>query len=220
MIFGDISLWWLFAVCPIAYMIGHFNCTKFLCKYIFHDDYTKVGSGNPGATNMLRLHGTNWFFVVFFSDAMKGVLSCLIAFLCYGYTGETALIAMLAAGLAVVIGTVYPVLYKFKGGQAVSTMVGVGWFINPVIMTVLFVVFFIFIFAVRIVSVASVLGISSWVLCSIFINFLPPDRSADIGLTAVLMYCAFIAIVLWTHRKNLLRMSKWAEHRVSFKKKK
>jgi glycerol-3-phosphate acyltransferase PlsY len=216
MIFGEISLWWLFAICPIAYFIGNFNCTRFLCKHIFRDDFTKVGSGNPGATNMLRMHGRKWFFVVFFTDAGKGALSCLIAYLCYGYTGSTALIAMLTMGLAVVIGTIFPVLYKFKGGKAVSTMVGAAWFINPWILTVLFFIFLVLILTVRIVSVLSIAGISSWAIWSIFDTFFYPVRRPDI--TAVILYCSFIVIVILTHRQNLIRIFKRQERRVSFKK--
>ena len=216
MIFHLTTLWWLFAICPIAYLIGNFNCTIFLCRRVFHDDWTSVGSGNPGATNMLRMHGSKWFFVVFFADVMKGVLAAFTAFLCYGYMGDTALIAMLAAGLAVSAGTIFPVFEKFRGGKAVSTMVGVGWFINPIIMTILFFIFLIFILTVRIVSVASILGISSWVVCSIFIDFLPPVR--NISFTAVLLYCSFILVILLTHHRNLCRIFKWQEKRVSWKK--
>ncbi|MDR1917537.1 MAG: glycerol-3-phosphate acyltransferase [Christensenellaceae bacterium] len=216
MIFGEISLWWLFAICPIAYFIGNFNCTRFLCRHIFHDDFTKVGSGNPGATNMLRMHGRKWFFLVFFVDAGKGVLSCLIAFLCYGYTDNVALIAMLAMGLSVVFGTVFPVLYRFRGGKAVSTMVGVGWFINPVILTILFFIFLILILTVRIVSVLSITGISSWVIWAIFDKFFFPVR--ELQTVSVILYCFFIVIVIFTHHKNLVRIFKWQEHRVSWKK--
>jgi glycerol-3-phosphate acyltransferase PlsY len=153
---------------------------------------------------------------VFFVDAAKGALACLLAFLCFGYFNEPALIAMLSAGLSVVIGTMFPVLYKFRGSKAVSTMVGAAWFINPIILLILFFVFLALILIVRIVSVMSILGISSWVIWSIFNTSLYPIR--DLTLTTTIMYCSFILIVLFNHRQNLLRISKWAEHRVSFKK--
>jgi len=222
MIFHLTSLWWLCLLCPSAYLIGNFNCTRFLCKYVFHDEQkiATVGSGNPGATNMLRMHGSKWFFIVFFADTGKGVLSALLGAVCYGYTEPVALVAMLSCGIAVAIGTIYPVFYKFHGGKAVATMVGVAWFINPVILSLLFLVYLVLILTVRIISILSITGLSFWVVLSIYLKneFFFPVREID--LTATILYCVFIVLVLWTHRKNIVRICKWQEKRVSFGKKK
>jgi glycerol-3-phosphate acyltransferase PlsY len=103
----------------IAYLIGSLSTSILLSKYLKFPDPREVGSGNAGATNVLRSAGRNQALLVLVGDALKGMLVVWIAKL-FGL--HLAIVGFVA--LAAVIGHVYPIYFKFKGGKGVATMMG------------------------------------------------------------------------------------------------
>ena len=99
--------------CVLAYLIGSISTGLLVAKAAGGPDLRQVGSGNTGASNVQRTMGWKYGLITFFADAMKGVISCLIALL---LTGDQ--MACLAAGLFAVIGHNWPVFFGFKGGKA------------------------------------------------------------------------------------------------------
>ncbi len=106
-----------------AYLIGSLSSAILICRLSGLSDPRSAGSGNPGATNMLRLYGKRLAFLVLLGDMLKGVLPVLFV---WWWTGGSP-IMLAATGLAVFLGHLYPVFFNFRGGKGVATLVGVLW---------------------------------------------------------------------------------------------
>lgn len=107
-----------------AYLIGSISAAIVVCKMMGLPDPRSEGSGNPGATNVLRVGGKKAAAITLFGDMVKGFLPVLVAKL----IGVSDL-ALGIIGFAAFIGHLFPVFFSFKGGKGVATMLGVlfGW---------------------------------------------------------------------------------------------
>lgn len=208
--------WWLFLLCPLAYLIGGINSAKNVTK-AQHVDLSKVGSGNSGATNVGRAMGFKWFLVVTLLDVFKGACVALIGYLyCSLYTQnfaytEAHYIIILAMGLAAIIGAIFPVWYKFKGGKGIATWIGIAFFINPIVMCLAAVIFIPILLLIRLMSVCTLLGVIYWVVASLIFN-------APRTVPVIILYCCFIVILVYSHRKNVVRIFTGKENKLTFKK--
>lgn len=191
----------------IGYFLGSFNFGIILSKIIHKQDIRKMGSGNAGATNALRNFGPAFAILVFFFDMLKGVAAVLITKLFYG--GNDTL--YLLAGLFAVIGHLYPIYYKFKGGKGVATTSGVVIIVEPVVASILFGILFLISFASRYISLASVCAITLYPILVYFIY----DNSIEKTI-----FAAIIALlVIFKHRSNIRRLIKGEENKISLKSK-
>lgn len=123
------------ALLPLAYLAGAFPTAHLVARAGGHD-VTREGSGNPGASNVYRLMGKGPAALVFAGDIAKGFLPALAGLLLAGHAGGYAL------GVAAVLGHVYPVTRRFRGGRGVATGAGMALAIYPVVFGILLVVFF------------------------------------------------------------------------------
>lgn len=107
-----------------AYLIGSISAAIVVCKILGLPDPRTQGSGNPGATNVLRVGGKKAAAVTLFGDMLKGFLPVLVAQLF-----DVSDLALAAIGFAAFLGHLFPVFFGFKGGKGVATMLGVlfGW---------------------------------------------------------------------------------------------
>ncbi len=105
----------------LAYLIGSIPTAYILFKIKKGDDIRKYGSGNVGGTNIIRTLGTSWGVLTIFADAMKGFLPILISYLVY----PSDLVLVAVVSVAAVLGHIFPIYIKFKGGKAISTTLGV-----------------------------------------------------------------------------------------------
>lgn len=107
----------IFAI--IAYLLGSVSSAVVVCKLMGLPDPRTEGSGNPGATNVLRLGGKQAALIVLIADGLKGFIPVILAWL-FGVTG----FALALVALAALIGHIYPVFFKFEGGKGVATAIG------------------------------------------------------------------------------------------------
>jgi glycerol-3-phosphate acyltransferase PlsY len=175
-------------------------------------DVRKHGSGNIGATNVLRILGKKYGYVVFFCDALKGFLAVRIAVFVAGQFGPaqryTDWFGILAA-LMCVLGHTFPVWLKFKGGKGVATSAGVMLGLAP-IATVVAVFVWITVFEMtRYVSVASVAGAVALPAAIGILLKLHLTSSVPIFYSAIVL----AAVVCWRHRSNLARLVRGTEQR-------
>jgi glycerol-3-phosphate acyltransferase PlsY len=215
MIFGEISLLWLLLLCPAAYLIGCFNTSIFITKHILHIDITKVGSGNAGSTNIMRTVGLKWGAAVLLIDLIKGAIPPLLAALLFGYMSNVGVITMLAAGFCGVLGNMFPVFHKFKGGKGVACAGGVAFFVNPLIASILFAILIPLTFLHRMMSITSLAAAILWPLISIL--FFGRDiigRDIGVDWAVIVLYCLFTASVFLSHRKNIVRLLNGTEKRL------
>ena len=184
------NLIFLIPICAVAYMIGNINLAILSTRR--KSDIRKLASGNPGASNMLRSFGFKRAIIVFLFDVAKGVLPVLIVYLIWGDR-----LVMHATALAVVLGHCFPVLFHFKGGKGVATMVGAFLVISPVFAVIGFVAGLLYAFVFDYAAVSSLLFINIVVFRQLF---------QETALAIHLILVGFYILVLYTHRTNIIRL--------------
>jgi glycerol-3-phosphate acyltransferase PlsY len=111
-----------------AYLSGSLCAAVIICKLFGLSDPRDAGSNNPGATNVLRLHGKKYAIMVLVADMLKATLPIAVANLM-----NVAPVYLAWMGLAAVLGHMYPIFFKFKGGKGVATTLGAYLGINPLL---------------------------------------------------------------------------------------
>ena len=110
----------------LAYIIGSVSAAILVCRALGLPDPRSDGSGNPGATNVLRLGGKKPAAMTLAGDLVKGLLPVAIA---NALTDDTVTIALV--GLGALLGHIYPIFFDFKGGKGVATAFGVTFGLHP-----------------------------------------------------------------------------------------
>jgi glycerol-3-phosphate acyltransferase PlsY len=144
-------VWWLLV--PVAYLMGTFPSASIVAQ-ANGVDIRSVGSGNPGASNVTRVLGWRKGLWVFVLDAAKGALAAGLGLAVAGRPGGYAL------GAAAIIGHVFPVWQKFRGGKGVATGGGVFAALSPVIFLVITVVWVVVSKVTKKASLASIIAIA------------------------------------------------------------
>jgi acyl phosphate:glycerol-3-phosphate acyltransferase len=182
-----------------AYLMGSIPFAQLLSKRR-GIDLRRVGSGNVGASNVLRTLGVRPAVLAMMLDAVKGTVAVLIA---QRLTNGVA--APVAAGLASMIGHVYPVWLRFRGGKGVATAAGAFAVLTPVAAVVAVGAFLLTVAVTRFISVGSMvaaLTLAAWAIAS--------DAPSIVGIGAAIG----AALVLIGHRANVLRLVAGTERRV------
>jgi len=214
-------------VIAAAYLLGSINSAIIISKLVYHDDVRRHGSGNPGTTNMLRAFGKTAALMTLLGDMAKTALAILFAGVIFGfyYVGGISMHDgfCYVAGLFAVLGHVFPVYYKFKGGKGVLATATMALILAPIVFLILFAIFVAIVYFSRYVSLGSV---SVAVLLPIVVDgyFKVVFGGAEITTPApafVSLSCIVIAcLIVWCHRENLQRIGNRTERKLSFKKKK
>lgn len=176
-----------------GYLSGSVPFGVLLVRWVVGTDVREQGSGNIGATNVMRVAGKKLGAVVLVLDAAKGALPVVAA--ASLWPAEPRL--HVAVGLAAFLGHVFPVWLKLKGGKGVATALGVWGVLMPGGAVVGAVVFVVVAWATRISAVGSLLGGGAAVVASFFLSC-PAEYRLLGGL--------FFALMLFTHRSNLSRL--------------
>lgn len=206
----------IIAVVIFSYMLGNFNSAIVISK-IKHNDVRKLGSGNPGTMNMFRNFGKGIGLLTLALDALKGIIPCLVGWLVCGdflQLGD-AKIGLYIGALSVIIGHVFPVIYKFKGGKGIASSVGVCLVINWWATLISFTVGALFLIFVKIGSVTSFIIISVPIIMDVFMM-----SATDYPLICRILLFALFCITLFAHTKNLIKLYGGNERKVILFKKK
>lgn len=185
----------IFASAAFAYMLGSLNFSIIISKLKYHDDIRNHGSGNGGATNMLRTYGKGAAAAALACDMVKCVAAVLIGELLWGNDGAYI------AGLFCVIGHVFPCWHRFRGGKGVATMAAVVLLTNPLVFIILFIIFAGIVLLTKYVSLASIMCA---LLYPIILNsFIPIEQKTG---TDIIMAFLMSMIVFFMHTKNMKRL--------------
>lgn len=189
-------------ICAVfAYLIGSIPTGYLIVKAKTGQDIREVGSGSTGATNVKRVLGKKWFFIVMFLDALKGALPVVLAKFIFPMAPVMAVIA----AIFVIIGHSKPVFLKFKGGKSVASGVGTILALNPLVGLILAVVWSVITYFTKYVSVGSIIAL----LLSPFLMYF---FKAPVSY---IVYCAIAAVyVTYLHRENIGRLIKGEENKV------
>lgn len=208
----------------VSYLLGSLNFSIIFSKGVVKKDIRESGSGNAGATNMLRTYGKKFALLTMLGDIIKVAIAIIIAFLIFGSpvkylfaspTDPTELQQIMFykqfAGFFCVVGHIFPVFFKFKGGKGVAVCTGMVIMVDWRIALILFVIFVI------------IVAISKWIsLGSITIAILYPVLLYVFykNIIVTLIALIFAVMVVVAHRQNIKRILNKTENKISFKKKK
>ena len=186
----------------VAYLIGSIPTGYLIVKAKTNQDIRTIGSGSTGATNVKRVLGKKWFFIVMILDAIKGALPVVLAkYLTDDIYGIYAVIA----AIFVIIGHSKPIFLQFKGGKSVASGVGTILALNPLVGLCIAVIWSIITYISKYVSLGSIIAL-------IISPFLMYFFKNPIGY---IVYCAIAAIyIVYLHRENISRLLKGTENKV------
>jgi glycerol-3-phosphate acyltransferase PlsY len=187
------------AVILAGYVIGSIPFALVLAR-VWGTDLRRVGSGNLGAANVMRASGVTAGVVVAMLDMAKGAASVWLA----ARLSDGAEVPA-AAGLAAIIGHVYPIWLRFRGGKGVATACGVFAMLTPLAVPLTLAIFAAAVWLTKYISLGSVLAALA----------LPPMAYAfGSPAPAVLAAAAASALIVFRHRSNVHRMRTGTERRV------
>lgn len=202
-------------VALVSYLIGSIPA-GYLVGQARGVDIRREGSGNIGATNVLRVLGKPYGYAVFLFDFLKGVgavrLSILIASRMDPSNDATELIGIVS-GVLCVIGHSYPVWLGFKGGKGVATSAGVLFGLMPVAALIMMIVWLVIFALTKYVSVASIVAAIALPLAVLGMVRLQETN----GMALVYFSICLTVVIVWRHRSNIARLRKGTEQ--SFKRK-
>ena len=200
-----LNKWVLFAL-AFGYLLGSIPFGLILTKLAGLGDVRAIGSGNIGATNVLRTGNKKLAAATLLLDALKGTAAVLIG-LWIGTQGGVAILASLIAGLGAFLGHLFPVWLKFKGGKGVATYIGVllgaAWKIALVFCAIWLAVAF----TTRYSSLSALIAAVVTPALAWFMN------SPALGILAAVMS----ALLLWKHRTNITRLMTGEEPKIGTK---
>lgn len=194
-----------------SYLLGSISFSLLIVRLLSRIDLRTVGSGNAGATNVLRASGRWPALLALMLDVAKGVVPVRVA----QAMGTTAEIAA-GAGLAAVLGHVVPVWFGFRGGKGVATGFGVFVALFPLAAALAFGLFVGVVGATRLVSLGSIVAAVALPLAALALasaGWAPPIPPG-VALTAT----AVVGVVLARHRSNLSRLLAGTERRLGSKR--
>ena len=199
----------------VGYLLGSIPFGVLVAKRMGVDIYS-VGSGNPGATNVLRSIGKPAGYTVFLLDFLKGVLATVwFKFGLVAFSGDPNLALW---GLpAAVLGHTYPLFAKFKGGKGVATAMGGLLGVMPGCLLIGLVSWGVIFVTTRYVAVASIGFGLSLPLCSIIGYWNANDKSGH--FSKVILSLIIMVWIIWRHRSNLQRLKDGTENRFERKTK-
>jgi glycerol-3-phosphate acyltransferase PlsY len=188
----------------VGYLLGSCPNGLLICNAL-GVDIRKQGSGNIGATNVLRVVGKKWGYLVFALDALKGLVAVLVGYLVarVSPSGASGMdLFGIIGGVACILGHTFPMWLRFRGGKGVATSAGVLLGLMPVAVVSVFLVWLLFFQISRYVSLASIAAaISLPILVAIYLHF------GLVSGSALLPFSMIIAvIVIWRHRSNMQRL--------------
>ena len=197
----------------IAYLVGSLSFAVIVSRAMGLSDPRTYGSGNPGATNVLRSGSKPAAIVTLLLDAAKGWLPVMLV-KWFGPAWDLSEGAQALAGLAAFLGHLYPVFFAFKGGKGVATAVGVLLAFEPLLALATLVTFAIIVFFSRYVSLASMVA-------AVFAPayYLIGDGVAWTASGAkTLALIAMGLLLMWRHRENIQRLLAGTESKLGQKK--
>lgn len=195
----------------LAYLVGSIPTSVWFGKHYFKLDLREHGSGNPGATNTFRVLGKRAGTIVLLGDVLKGAIATTLAVLMLRLDiiyPEELIRFRLLFGILAVLGHIFSVFLKFKGGKGVATLLGMTMAVAPEGALISIAVFLAVVFLSKYVSLGSMIGALAFPLTLISLPALKPDDPILITYGFVLT-----AMIVWTHRKNITRLIKGEENK-------
>jgi acyl phosphate:glycerol-3-phosphate acyltransferase len=198
----------------VAYLIGSISTAVWIGKAYYGIDIRQHGSGNSGATNTFRVLGKKPGTIVMLIDIFKGWVATSLAALLVIFNAvpaEDLIIYQLIMGALAVVGHIFPVYERFKGGKGVATLLGMMLAIHLEVALMCMVIFVIVLFTSRYVSLGSMIAALAFPILLLLPRFHP-----DNPILIIFGFVVFAVVVL-THRKNINRLLHGEESKANIK---
>ncbi|HIE40042.1 MAG TPA: glycerol-3-phosphate 1-O-acyltransferase PlsY [Thiomicrorhabdus sp.] len=190
-----------------AYLLGSISTAIIVCRIMGLPDPREGGSGNPGATNVLRIGGDKGkkaAAITLLGDSLKGLIPVLIA---HGMGLEAPWVVLV--GFVAFIGHLYPIFFKFKGGKGVATMLGVMFGLSwPIGLAVAGT----WLFVAKVLKISSLSALIAALLAPVYIYFLAGEMSW------VVVSFMMSLLLFWRHKGNIQRLMSGEESLIKTKK--
>lgn len=199
----------VFVVVLLSYFLGCFNGAVLISSFVIRDDIRGHGSGNAGLTNFYRTYGARYALGVILLDMGKTALATVIGGYMFHCLYNDWTLGVLVAGLSCIIGHIFPAFYEFKGGKGILAGSVLVIMLDWRMALVAWCLFFLSVVLTRYVSLGSILAAASVGVTAIFLY----DRPVYIILAIITA-----ALVIWSHRSNVVRLAKGNENKFKFHK--
>lgn len=176
-----------------GYLLGSLSSAIIVCKLARLPDPRTQGSGNPGATNVLRLAGKKMAALTLAGDLLKGFIAVMVVKL-FGADLDLQILT----GMAAFLGHLYPVFFGFKGGKGVATAIGVllaaSWMVGLCTVAT-------WLFVAKIIHISSLSALIAFVLTPFYAWWLEPDEPVFLFTAGIMS-----VILIWRHRSNIRKL--------------
>ncbi len=187
----------------LAYLLGSVSTAIIVCKLMGLPDPRSEGSGNPGATNVLRVGGKKPAAITLFGDTLKGLLPVLIA---KAFTQDPLIIGLV--GLAAFLGHLFPLFFGFKGGKGVATMLGVLFGLNLWVGAATGLTWLVIAKGLKISSLSALIATA---LAPLYLWLIAGN------LELVILTSLMTVMLFWRHRSNIQNLLSGAEGKIGKK---
>jgi glycerol-3-phosphate acyltransferase PlsY len=206
----------------VSYLLGSIPFGYLLVRLFRGQDVRETGSGNIGATNVARTGSRGLAIATLILDALKGYVAVAHAFYFAGHHASavpdwgahSVYILAALAGFFAVVGHMFPVWLRFKGGKGVATAVGAFFGIAPAAVGVSLLLFVVIVATTRYVSLGSMVGAAAFPIAALWLN--PETRS----ITVFILMAASSLLIMVRHKDNIRRLMAGNENRFGGGKKK
>lgn len=207
----------------LSYILGSISFAVIFSKIFIKKDVRQFGSGNAGMTNVVRIAGVIPGLLTLLFDFLKGIIAVsagryFIFEYLFDSTENTVFHPIYGAyfcGIFCIIGHIFPIFFKFKGGKGVATTAGIMLIIDWRILASALAIFLVAFFITKIISIGSILAASSLPLFA-FIFF---QQSTGVGRLSVVLFSAVLgAIIVAKHKDNIKRIFKGEEKPITSKR--
>ena len=237
---GDImkTIIFLFICAVISYLIGSLNSSIIMSRFMKKGDIRNSGSGNAGATNMVRTYGKAYGILAFVLDFVKVILAYLIVYAIFSRVDSAMFLKYeyffkVITGFFCFIGHIYPCFFGFKGGKGITVCAAMICLLDWRMFILGFILFFAIVFITKYISFSSILFAIVYPVCTFILfdkeysfihHYITPKNTfgADemtYRLIALAISILFSVIVLIKHKDNIKRLLKGEENKIGSKKK-
>ena len=202
----------------VAYLIGSFNMAILISKYHKLSDIREHGSGNAGMTNMLRIFGRRAATWTFIGDFLKGAIVVFVARE-IGKDLQMNLDLAYIAALFVMLGHIYPLYFKFRGGKGIATALGAMFVLNWIAFVTIAVGIIPMVFIIKIVSAVCLCGASLYPVLNFVVLLLQGKNFFGEVVPYTFMSLLMALLVFYAHRENIKRLRNGTEPSFGSRKK-
>ena len=193
----------------LSYFLGCFNGAVLISSFVIRDDIRSHGSGNAGLTNFYRTYGARYALGVILLDMGKTAIATVIGGYMFHCLYSDWTLGVLVAGIACIVGHIFPAYYEFKGGKGILAGSILVLMLDWRMALVAWCLFFLTVVLTRYVSLGSILAAVSVAVTACFLY----DRPVYIVLAVIIA-----GLVVWSHRSNIVRLVKGNENKFKWHK--